>query len=453
MDENKHLQSKLLNFLRIGFESSYMLKYYSTDYNISGFFENLFNAINLFNPLDFTHHQILEFIIDRGLENISKYSVLNTKSSYSFLKETQVLFIAAGPSFGKNIEWIKKNQNNFFIVTIGATVAKLIENNIIPDLIISLDSKQIVLNHFPEHICNSLKDIILLASTMTHKNVLDRFEQNNIFLFETSLQFKSLSSGIIGHSVGEIALNLILILGARDVYTLGNDLALDQDTGSSHFDGYVHKNTVDLSDNKDKKSTFNDTKLNTKGNFRESVITTATYSRSIIAYNQIINQYPNIKIYNLSDGAYLENTIPTNISNVKISIKYKELKIKSYLLKNSTKLLTKIDKDNLQESLNFMENIKNELIVISNLESNNYLEFRKIRVKIFNLLLVDSVKYKSYGLYSIFSKYIILSEQYLYYMFNSNLNKSIEINKIKRIWISHIKNICYIYKSILLKYL
>ena len=35
-----------------------------------------------------------------------------------------VLYLAAGPSLDENLDWIEKNQDKFFIVTVGAAYQK-----------------------------------------------------------------------------------------------------------------------------------------------------------------------------------------------------------------------------------------------------------------------------------------------------------------------------------------
>ena len=50
----------------------------------------------------------------------------------------------AGPSLDENIEWIKANQNKFFIVTIGAAYKKLLANNIKIDIITTVDESDVL---------------------------------------------------------------------------------------------------------------------------------------------------------------------------------------------------------------------------------------------------------------------------------------------------------------------
>lgn len=457
MDNNQIVEYKLYSFLMSGFESSYMIKVHSTNYNSDNLLEHITKAYSLINPLNFPHHQVLELLINRGADNASKYNTLNTGEKKSLLKDTPVLYLAAGPSLAKNLEWIKEKKSNFFIVSIGAAVYTLIKNGVIPNLIISIDSKERVLHHFPDEITAKLKNIVLLASTMTNQKVLDLFDSKNVFLFETSLQFKKSSVSLGGFAVGEIGLNLILNLGANNIFTIGNDLALNQETGSSHFEGYVHENKIGLEDKKDTNIIHNDTKVNTKGNFRENVITTVTYVRSLVVYNQIIEKYmkenKEINIYNLSDGAYINNTIPTTVNNVEIDEVYKGFDLKKLLILYSNVGYTLNEKENFKESLLFVDLIKNELNILKNIESTSYFSFLMNRNKVLNLLLSESKKFNSYGLYSVFSKYIILSEQYLYFIFNSDIENEKEIIKqVEKVWISHIESFCNSYINSISRY-
>ncbi|WP_419671180.1 6-hydroxymethylpterin diphosphokinase MptE-like protein [Aliarcobacter butzleri] len=53
------------------------------------------------------------------------YKFLNLKNirdNCKIFDDNPVLYIAAGPSLDENIDWIKENQNKFFIIGIGSSL-------------------------------------------------------------------------------------------------------------------------------------------------------------------------------------------------------------------------------------------------------------------------------------------------------------------------------------------
>ena len=77
----------------------------------------------------------------------NKYRVLilnKIKENCEVFNDIPILYLAAGPSLDENIEWIKTNQDKFFIVTIGAAYKKLLANNIKIDMITTVDESDIL---------------------------------------------------------------------------------------------------------------------------------------------------------------------------------------------------------------------------------------------------------------------------------------------------------------------
>ena len=66
------------------------------------------------------------------------------KNECNILKDIPVLYLAPGPSLEENLEWIKLNQNKFYVVTVGAALKKLLDNNIRVDMVVSVDESDII---------------------------------------------------------------------------------------------------------------------------------------------------------------------------------------------------------------------------------------------------------------------------------------------------------------------
>ncbi len=458
MDDRHVFTNKFLSYLNTNINSNYMIKYYSSNYNIHDYFDRILEAIGQYSPLKFTYELMLNHVLKKSINNISQYPILNTQTNYNILENKAIIILAAGPSLGKNIEWLKNNKQNFFIIAIAATLVKLHEHGIKPNLIITVDAGDVVLKHFLDEIIPFINEIPVLAAHMTYNKVLEKLDKEYITIFEVMTAIKNSSKYLGGSSVGEISLQLSILLGGEEIYLLGTDLALDQKTGTSHSDGYVHSKEYDIKDTKlnsfleQGEYSSKDTTMCVKGNFQDTVVTTTTFNKSIYNYNIFTNSLKNknIKIYNLSDGAYIENTIPKKISDIQIMDKKDNIDIKKHLKLNSMIGFTDEESAHIKQSIEFINNVLKELEIVQRDKTKSYKQFMQQRENLFKLLLIDSQKYKNLFILDIFKNYITITEPYLYFNFNdANMkNESNIIKKVKKIWCSQLLNLSINYKEI-----
>lgn len=458
MDDPSIFNSKFNTYLQRDLNSNYMIKYFSTNYNISNYFEQIIITTGQHTPYKFSYRLMLDNLLQSTINNIKRYPLLHSSGYHHLLADMPVIIISAGPSLEYNIKWLLNNKDKFFIIAIGASLKKLLSNNIKPHLIISIDTGEQTAIHFCEDTIKSIQAIPLLLSTMSHDKVVSSFLQNTpIFFFEVMTTINKESKRIEGASIGEVTLNLALSLGANQIYLLGSDLALDQKTGNSHVDDYhfnkqYNIDPINNANNFMQKGSFSNknTLINVKGNFQEYVTTTTTFVKSITAYNRITtNLNDTIKIYNLNNGAYIKNTIPTKVSDIKLDKLNTLPNIPEYLKEHSsTKELS--NKALLEESIVFVNNILSKLTLIENKKVKTYNDFVAQRMDILEMLLYKSNKFSSFYLNNIFINFIQFEETYLYFYFSlqSTKNEANIIKKVKKIWIQHLRVICEDYKAI-----
>jgi len=443
MDDRDILVEKLKQFLPYEFRSNYMHKYYSTHYNLNNFFDTLRNTQALDDPFAVNYYKLLEGLIVPSLENISKYKTLDTSKIHTILQDIPVLLLAAGPSFGKQIEWIKKHKNNFFIIAVGAVLEKLITEDIMPDLLISVDSDEKILQQFPKSIHNKIQNIPFLTAAATHPNILKLFHTTHITLYETMTQMKQTSKLIEGFSVGEISLELSLILGANRLYLLGSDLSFDKESGSSHFgDHQGNFNTHNSQQNSLQNNTadFKEYTQTIKGNLRETVNTNIYFKRSIILYEDTLLKYsqnnPNIQVFNLNDGAYFQRAIPTKIEELQIEKQHFEIEINSTLQALSERGLNPKELESIHSITKLLDTLSNAIKLIQKRKYKNYTAFVIDRYEIFRIINEDLKRYDGFLPHRVFMLYILSVEPYLGYQFNDKniLNESNVLKKVKKIW-------------------
>lgn len=469
MEDKEATEASLGNFFHHAVRSNYMLKYYCTNYNIHDFFDRMLSTSAHKNPLSFSYTKIIEGLFKPSFRNIYQYPVLDTKHKHTMLKNKPVLFLAAGPSLGKNIQWIQQNQDNFFIVAIGATIKKLVLSDIKPDLIVSVDADQIIEQQFPPEIREYISGIPFLTSAITAQNVLDTFDKKDIILYEAMGAFKKTSITMNGYSVGEITLNLIVALGGDNIYMLGTDLALDQETGETHTDSQATTkitHTIDESTKelnsfiKNESFDFHNTKLTVKGNFLDRVVTTTIMERSIASYNKstkiIMKNNNEIKLYNLSNGAYFDLTIPLNISDLVIPTIKKSLTnsdILNYLKNHSSIGFSDEERNNLSKSIELVNKFINEIEIIKKTKLKSYDNFLIKREPALNMIRIDFKEYQIYYLDRIFINYVLTIEPYLGYHFNDKdlKDEANMVKKVKNIWCKQLLHLAEQYKQIVEK--
>ena len=467
MEEKELTEAYISTFFNHAIRSNYIVKYYCTNYNIHDFFDRILSVSAHKSPFTFSYWKIIEGLLKPSFKNIAKYPILNTISNHTLLKDKPVLIITAGPSFGKNIEWIKKSKDNYFIIAVAAVVPKLLKEGIEPNIITSVDGDVDVLWQFPEEIIDKISHIPFLTSSLTYHKVLDIFNKENIIVYEVMGAFKKTSAVLLGYTIGEITLNLASTLGASEIYLLGADLALDQDTGATHISEHNEVKVHDLTEEKKELNSFAKSKnydmanstVVVKGNFRETVVTTVYWEKAILPYNQIIKalvtKNPNLKIYNLNDGVYFENTIPTKIEELKIPIIGNTLSRESilkYLNQNSQKGFNNEELSFLKESVSQIDILIEKLIKLQKIKVKSYDTFISSRGEILDIILKDLKKYNVFYLDKLFMTYFLTIEPYLGYQFNEKLkNEANYIKKVKNIWCNQMLTLSYTYKELVEK--
>lgn len=456
MDNDDTFNTQITKVLAKDIQDNYMVKYFSTQSENSEYIEKIYQSAKLLSPFKFQYPIMLNWQLSQSFKNINRYKTLQTKKRHTVLNGKPVLIVAAGPSFEKYLPWIKENSSKFCIVAIGAVLIKLYEQSITPDIIVSVDPEELVLTQFPKSVIDSITDDTpILLSTMTHESVLASLNNKNIYLYEVTTAIKNSSVEFRGASVSEVSLYLSYFLGAREIFFLGVDLALNQETGDTHFKDYIHGKKY--SSLEDEKVDTKYSKCVVKGNFKEQVLSIEIFQSSIYSMNKattlLNSDSDDLKIYNLSEGAYIQNTIPLKIEDINIST-FKELphiELKNYLENESFIGLDKSETLYIEEAKSFLDTVTRELSSLKKIKVKNYDSFIERRASIFNLLIGGSKKYQRLYMHGVFRHYIQTMEHYFGYWFNDVLfNKNTSyIKRVKNIWCEQLIRICEEYKFLL----
>ncbi len=469
MDEESILDEKINIFYNnMYIHSNYNIKFYKMINVNDNLIHKFLNESYLSNGVTFDYLKLLHDTFYSISKHIDNYKILTTKkkfSNFSFFKDKPVIIIGAGPSLLHNIKWLKDNQKKFIIVSIGASYKKLFDNGITPDIVTTVDPKFEILNrtHFNKNDVILLKDTVVLASINTPTKILNRFNQEKLFLFEVLDNYKYNSNVYNGISIGEITLSLFLDMNIDNIYLLGMDLALDKKTGESHFKGYVNKreqfdkessqlNEVISSGNTSIKEF-----IHVKGNSEEKVITNRMFALSINQYVQIIKIFKKDfqKIYNLCiDGAYIEGTILRKTDEI---FEYKDIEDKRFLMDTLKSIsefgLLKKEKKDLDVKISSIEKYKKLLkkVFLKKNSSNNIEEFNTKFLELYTEMIKNNDKL----FLRIIANYFNFVMPYIKYSFNDKKMDlkivSIKLRKVETIFYKQVLNLIEIYETYLIQ--
>ncbi|MCT7553270.1 6-hydroxymethylpterin diphosphokinase MptE-like protein [Aliarcobacter butzleri] len=461
MDDELSQDRAIYDFLSIEDIQNYLIKFSTTNININSYIDSILTNLRTLDPMAYDYNRRLYSHLNRTTKLLkSKFKTIlfnKLKKNCKFFSDKPILYIAAGPSLDENIEWIKQNQNKFFIVTIGAAYKKLLLNNIHIDMISTLDEKEELNSlQFDDESVNKLSNnTIILASTITYYKILEKLSTKNLYLFEVFSSLHKNNISFSGFSIGEVTLNILFYLNPKSIYIIGLDLSLNQVTGESHSENANSTVTKLNLEDKQTRDTFEAQKslIKIKGNLKKEVFTTPFFYSSIQHINNqtILHKNKSTKVYNLSsNGAFFKDTITKKVSNIKIN-DFKDLsvdfsKLLEILDTNSENKLFEESKKELNKGLKILKNsLKKDLDKIKSSEFTNYDDFLEEIIKIIS---------QSNKIPHFFQLFVFYNESIIpyisYYFNNKKMKNEIKIlKKVKNIYIKQIENLIDDYKTCL----
>ena len=237
---------------------------------------------------------------------------------------------------------------------------------------------------------------------------------------------------------------------------MGLNYALDPQTNQSHSELHI-RNTKHESINQSHRHDELDLHKNyleVKGNLREKLFTTTSLYSSIVEFNSFtkVLKADGIDIFNLSDGAYLEKTIPVKLDNLHMDgfDSFDKIKVnmafRKELFSNSRNKLNNYDKVIIQRKIKNAKYIS-QLIKSqhSKTDYNNSEEFLSDLEVLLNKITKKEGRTNSPELNRILFEYTRLVSHYIY-----SLCESSELENQKAL-LTDVKNINEIFTSQLSK--
>lgn len=365
-------------------------------------------------------------LLSRSLKSNFRFLKINQIYKNSLLANKKVLLLAAGPSLGKHIEWVKKHRDEFIIIAVFMIAKKLQDNGIKPDIFIHMDENESPIKNTLDKITTSdyFDEVLFVFSGSVPIELFgDIINQENTYFIEDRTRYKVNHGSIEFYSVGEAGYNLALLFGANELYLLGLDLALDQATGQTHTEGHNSSSTkVDTSSASkiQEVGSLKENVLMVAGNRGGKVLTTPLFEASIYVLNKMSQTFlSDQKVFNLGDGALFKGIEPLLVKDVKFdNVSLKDINLKAFLNSISTVSMSKQEQQNLfirkQELKKKVKFIKR----FSQTKPKNIDEFYGQILDLTNILIRPSNE-ELIEIREVFTSYIMMVGSYLGEYFNT----------------------------------
>ena len=349
----------------IGFHSSiriYVYRHYQSE-EINSIFDRISKYIHRnFNGWGFFEDELIA--ISHTLKNIQKNKfVIKNDIKNIFKLDIPAIIIGNGPSLDKEIDFIKKNQENMILISCGSTLTSLHKHKIIPDFHVEIERTKVVFDWIKNINDDSYtKKIILLGINTIYPDTSDFFH-SFYWLYKSGDSGESVIKNYfndiasLSHTNPTVVNGGIAIaahLGFKEIILAGVDMGFKEPT-------YHHSQT---SDYYNKNSGFYKEKenihLKIKGNFQEELFTTLEFDQSKFTIETKLKENPQIICYNISDGAKIMFTQ---------SIKSEHLEIKNTTIEKKAlieKLISIKTQELITESEISVENLKSNIVNLIN---------------------------------------------------------------------------------------
>jgi hypothetical protein len=270
--------------------------------------------------INYGYSAMLLRFIDSPHYLVNGYTFLNVNKFHTdnILSNTPVLLLFSGPSTLKNIEWIQANRSRFIVVSALSTCRLLNKYNITPDVVVHIDPGAANTAVLFEDLDSDkyFKNTVVLLASNVDETTTQRFNQSKIYFIEQGTLYKKGFGRLSAPSVGEYTYGLFLIFGAKNLFLLGIDLALDNETFQSHGGLHPFQTKGEI----DETSAVLDPTVSVeyiKGNLLEKVPSNAGYKMSHAQFEVFSDSLKkqDTLVYNLSNGAYLKGAEPLHLAD------------------------------------------------------------------------------------------------------------------------------------------
>lgn len=168
-------------------------------------------------------------------------------------KGKPVICATAGPTLAESIESIKDNRDGYIVLAASTVVKKLVENDIYPDIIATVDMQNYNKCYLDAITPEQQERIYLAFDIDAGSEVVDAWHGPKIMMV-SNIGETGTTKEILNHTpsyefpksgtVSTAVYNLAWLIGASEIYLAGYDLCYQ--TNSSHVDGVIGASNIQI---------------------------------------------------------------------------------------------------------------------------------------------------------------------------------------------------------------
>ncbi|MDJ0764479.1 MAG: DUF115 domain-containing protein [Myxococcota bacterium] len=154
-------------------------------------------------------------------------------------KGKTVLVIAGGPTATAQFPWIAKHRSRLVIVAVTTALIPLQQAGITPDVVVVIDPKRVILDHFMRVDLERFKTVPLVYVPVVHPDVIALWTGPRLVAYLPNARFASLAAthpkGVVfcSGTVTHAAVDLAVQMGGVQVVLVGADFCFPK--GESHM--------------------------------------------------------------------------------------------------------------------------------------------------------------------------------------------------------------------------
>ncbi|SNZ12116.1 6-hydroxymethylpterin diphosphokinase MptE-like protein [Hydrogenobacter hydrogenophilus] len=224
--------------------------------------------------------------------------------------------IGAGPSLEYALDFIKQSQHRAVIFSCGSSIGTLYEEGIKPDFHVEIERTKMTYDALIKSASTDyLKELTAMYNNPMYPPVADLFKESLMWLKPNDAGSSLFPPDIprIGYSNPTVVnggLSLAIHMGFKEIYLFGTDMGY-KDPKKHHARGNVAlKEGTEFYKEKEVQE------YELEGNFGGKVYTNGLllWARSMI--QDLLKMTKGVKVYNTSDGAKIEGTIPIKVGEI-----------------------------------------------------------------------------------------------------------------------------------------
>ncbi len=279
----------------------------------------------------------------------------------SLMKDIPIFIIGNGPSLDSSLELIKKYEKKAIILAGGTALQSLEKAGIKSDFHVLVERTKLNFDIQKQIEPNSgYSGMNLLAVDVLYPDVYDLYswggmgmkgpEAASSFIRLQILKNYNVNLSALpgaGPLVCNTALSYALSFGAKEIYLFG-----------------VDNGVIDVSNSHSKLSIYNDKEhakkfkpleganIKLKGNLEHDIYATPLMSAAKRSMSQLVSQLKDVYVYNVGEGAYIDNALPLKEDEIFLS-SHNELDKETISEEIKNSFFKSLPKDNLENDLGF----------------------------------------------------------------------------------------------------